>query len=70
MISVSLVDDSLSLPITDAAEPVIHQVSINIFCKKKEDLPRLYRMGDVLRMHRVELKVRKFKGCCVWNRVW
>jgi hypothetical protein len=70
MISASLVDDSLSLPNTDAAEPVINQVSINIFCKKKEDLPRLYRMGDVLRMHRVELKVRIVKFCCICNRVW
>jgi hypothetical protein len=30
-----------------------------MFCKEAKDLPKLTRMGDVLRMHRVSLQVRR-----------
>jgi hypothetical protein len=46
--TVSLVDEgSFATPTT-----------LVMFCKQAKDLPKLTRMGDVLRMHRVSLNVR------------
>jgi hypothetical protein len=47
MIAATLIDESCLTPLT-----------INIFCKKQEQLPKLIWMGDVIRIHRAALEVR------------
>ena len=47
MMSVNLIDESSN------AIPI----SLVIFCKKREQLPVLARMGDILRIHRASLQV-------------
>lgn len=54
MITVSLVDDSLADTTHGNGDP---PVTLNIFCKKRDEIPRLHQIGDVLRLHRVALKV-------------
>ena len=46
MVAATLVDKSCLTPMT-----------INIFSKKQEHLPKLIMMGDVLRIHRAALEV-------------
>ena len=47
MIAATLIDDSCQKPMT-----------INIFCKRQDLLPKLVWMGDVIRIHRAVLEVR------------
>jgi len=62
----ALVDDSIPLPSSSSSTVVpataqrddehIHVVSMNIFTKTKDKLPKVRYAGDVLRMHRVKLQ--------------
>ena len=47
-IAATLIDESCPTPMT-----------INIFCKKQDQLPQLIWMGDVIRIHRAAVEVRK-----------
>jgi hypothetical protein len=49
MIAATLIDESCQTPIT-----------INIFCRKQNGLPKLIYMGDVIRIHRAALEVRTY----------
>jgi hypothetical protein len=57
MITVSLIDKSLPLPGEKGAGL---PVTLVVFCKERNKLPRLVTMGDVIRMHRVSMQVRLF----------
>lgn len=61
MMNVTLVDESLPLPETgnDANDDPVAAISCVIFCRDREALPKLRRAGDVLRIHRVALQVRR-----------
>ena len=48
MIAATLLDESCHTPMT-----------INIFSKKQQQLPQLIWMGDVIRIHRAAVEVRK-----------
>jgi hypothetical protein len=58
MVSIALVDETLSLE-NDQVHDSVNTVNINIFAKALQDLPDIRYAGDVLRMHRVQL--RKWK---------
>ena len=51
--TVSLIDESIS-PLSEYEEP--KPISMNIFRKDKEEFPHVRLAGDVIRMHRVEVK--------------
>lgn len=53
MMNLSLVDNSIT-PLSEDEVPLSFQM--NIFCSKKEYFPCVRIAGDVIRMHRVELK--------------
>jgi hypothetical protein len=57
MITVSLIDDSLPLP--EEGDQPGHPITLVLFCKEKEKLPQIQRIGDILRMHRVFLQVSR-----------
>lgn len=68
MINVTLVDESTPLPdmSDDARDETVAATSCIIFCKNREELPKLRKAGDVLRLHRVMVQVWwfvKFSGC-------
>ncbi|KAK5621465.1 hypothetical protein CRENBAI_005049 [Crenichthys baileyi] len=43
-----------SLKITDQSE---HKVGCTIFCERLEDHPKIFHTGDIVRMHRVKVKI-------------
>lgn len=58
---VTLVDESTPLPTMGEGneDETLATTTIVIFCKQREELPELLKAGDVLRMHRVEIQVRR-----------
>lgn len=58
MMSVVLIDDSIAVNSSELREP--KSIHMNIFGKSKENFPHLRFAGDVIRMHRVQLKT--FEG--------
>jgi hypothetical protein len=57
MMNLVLVDDSLPLPESEAAsESLVRTVTLLIFAKSKDHLPRVRYAGDVIRLHRVKLE--------------
>lgn len=57
MMTLSLVDESIA-PLSENEEP--KPISMNIFGNSKDHFPHVRLAGDVIRMHRVEVK--KFNG--------
>lgn len=64
MLNVTLVDESTPLPDTsnDASDEAVAATTIVIFCRQRDDLPKVCKAGDVLRMHRVGIQVRTVEG--------
>lgn len=54
-ITVTLIDESLPLPSEN--DDHFRCVTANIFCKELNQLPKLQKAGDVIRMHRMALQV-------------
>lgn len=51
-----------SLKITDQSQ---EKIGCTIFCDKLEKHPKVFKIGDIVRMHRV--KVQPYKLKCSWN---
>ena len=59
MLNVTLVDESVPLPdmSNGASDEAVKATTIVIFCRQREDLPKVCKAGDVLRLHRVGIQV-------------
>ena len=59
MINIALVDESTPLPaIGDNENEIVAATTNVIFCRQKDELPKILKAGDVLRLHRVGIQVR------------
>lgn len=48
-----LTDYYTIMKITDQSN---HRISCTIFCKKLEDHPQIFQVGDIVRLHRVKVR--------------
>jgi len=66
MMNITIVDESVPLPETgeDAKEEAVAATTMVIFCRQRDELPKIQKAGDVLRLHRVEIQVRSLLQVC------
>lgn len=65
MVNIMLVDESTPLPTNGEGEKdSVAATSLVIFCRERDQLPRLLRAGDILRLHRVVVQVRHLLLAC------
>jgi hypothetical protein len=69
-VNIALVDESTPLPTKDErSEDCVAATTAVIFCRERDQLPRLVKAGDVLRLHRVGVQVRLFCSCAAQRSI-
>ena len=63
MINITLVDESTPLPTNgEGGKDSVAATTLVIFCRERDQLPRLLKAGDILRLHHVAVQVRHLFG--------
>ena len=57
MISISIVDPSLPTTDDDQSEEGLHTITVNVFRKKRNDLPCVRQVGDLIRLQDAGIQV-------------
>lgn len=75
MCSLKIVDPSLNTAmVTKAGDKQVDYAQVVMYAKRFEDLPIVFRVGDIIRLHRATLRMynnhRQFNVQMTWNGSW